>query len=391
MSRSLLPCLCLAAVAAAHVCAHAAVVVVTNRAAEAVPFAIVTEGEAASAARQFNIAAGDVMPLAVTGPGKLYFKTGGQRKAYRVVPGSIYYFASKQDGQLDLQQIGLTMPALKPYEALRPTDNASLTTDRAEVIGKPAAAPATRQARPPANMPARPDKALPSTVVIPVKILYDEDEIAAGPAWERRMRARFEQVSQIFQRHCFARFEIVAIETWESDDQNAGVPELLGEFERLVDPAPARLAIGFTGQNRAKFPHLGGTRGPLHTHLIVREWATHNTEAERLEVLLHELGHFLGAVHSPESTSVMRPALGDHQAHSAKFRIGFDPLNTMAMCLVADELTVRRDVHFSSMQDSTKLQLQRLYVDLAQALPDDPTAARYLLRLVHEDARAPGR
>jgi hypothetical protein len=368
MSRSLLACLCLAAVAAAQAFAQAAVLVVTNRATDAVPFAIVAEGAASSTARQFNFAAGDVMPIAVTGPGTVYFKSAGQRKSYRVVPYGIYYFASTQDGQLDLQQIGLTTPELKPYEALRPTDNARRAADREGSTGKR-------------------DKAVPATVVIPVKILYDEDEIAAGPAWERRMRARFEQVSEIFQKHCFTRFEIVAIETWNSDDQNSGVPELLGEFERLVDPAPARLAIGFTGQNRAQFPHLGGTRGPLHTHLIVREWAAHNTEAERLEVLLHELGHFLGAVHSPESNSVMRPALGDHQAHWTKFRIGFDPLNTLAMCLVAEELRSRPDVRFNKMQDATKFQLLRVYTELAKALPDDPTAARYLLRLVHEDAK----
>jgi matrixin len=346
------------AVAAAEVSAEASVLVVTNRGSKSVPFAIAVEPVASSSTRQFNLAAGDVMPIAVSGPAQLFFKAAGRPKAYRVVPFGIYYFANTQAGQLDLQQIGLGPSEVKSYEALRPADKTSAS-----------------------------DKSTPATVVIPVKILYDEDEIAAGPAWERRMRARFEQVSQVFQKHCFARFEIVAIETWESSDDNLGVPELLGEFERLVDPAPARLAIGFTGQNRAAFPHLGGTRGPLHTHLIVREWAAHNTEAERLEVLLHELGHFLGAVHSPESNSVMRPALGDHQAHAAKFRIGFDPLNTLAMCLVVGELKDRPQVRFSDMQDSTRFQLRRIYTELAHALPNDPAAPRYLLRLGREDAK----
>ena len=43
-------------------------------------------------------------------------------------------------------------------------------------------------------------------------------------------------------------------------------------------------------------------------------------------IFWHELGHFLGSVHSPEADSVMRPVLGDRQSRSVKFRVGFDPV-----------------------------------------------------------------
>ena len=66
------------------------------------------------------------------------------------------------------------------------------------------------------------------------------------------------------------------------------------------------------------------------------------SEAERLEILVHELGHFLGAVHTADGNSVMRPALGDRRARGRSFRIGFDAPNTLAMNLVADELRSRR-------------------------------------------------
>ena len=77
---------------------------------------------------------------------------------------------------------------------------------------------------------------------------------------------------------------------------------------------------------------MAGTRGPLHSHILVREWSPQMSEPERLEFLVHELGHFLGASHSPEPDSVMRPVLGDQPGRSARaFRIRFDPVNTLVM------------------------------------------------------------
>lgn len=197
------------------------------------------------------------------------------------------------------------------------------------------------------------------------------------------MRARFDEASRIFKKHCFVEFRIVAIESWHSDGDTDALWKALAEFERVVDPAPARLAIGFSGRLKpgTQDRHMGGTRGPLHTHLLIRERVNKNSEPERLEILVHELGHFLGAVHSPEATSVMRVALGDRQARSPRFRIGFDPLNTMAMCLVSQELRVRPEISLAQMRIPTRAQLLRLYVELARGVPGDPSAPRYLKRL----------
>jgi len=60
-------------------------------------------------------------------------------------------------------------------------------------------------------------------------------------------------------------------------------------FERLVSPAPARVAIGFLAGQGKKLQdhHLGGTRGPLHSHLLTEQprlffmhfWANGSTES----------------------------------------------------------------------------------------------------------------
>ena len=93
------------------------------------------------------------------------------------------------------------------------------------------------------------------------------------------------------------RFEVVATRTWTSNPRVHSFDEVLLDFARKVRPAPARLAIGFTSRYDwlREESHLGGTHGALGSHVLIRETVGHVSEPERLEVLVHELGHFLGA------------------------------------------------------------------------------------------------
>jgi hypothetical protein len=368
MSQRVRVLFCLCAVAAAYRSAQADFAVLTNRSPATVDCKLAGENAAKNEAHEFHLASGDTVPVPLSGPMQLSFRADEKSKAYRLVPNGMYYFAETRPGQLELHQIGLSA-----HEVARPV---LVTPER---MSDPLDDPAIRAA----------------PVVIPVKVLFDEDEVTPRAAWERRIRARFDEASRVFEKQCFARFKIVAIESWHSEDTLTRLEESLGEFEREVDPAPARIAIGFTGQYKAsqQYLHLGGTRGPLHTHLLIREWVNHNSEAERLEVLIHELGHFLGAVHSPESTSVMRGVLGDRQAREVKFRIGFDPLNTLAMCLLGQELRARPILRLADLQPTTQAELRKLYSELSRALPNDPTATRYLRLLspIGQIAPAPTR
>ena len=111
------------------------------------------------------------------------------------------------------------------------------------------------------------------------------------------------------------RFEIVTVGHWASDPAVRSFDQSLMEFAQKVRPVPARLAIGFTSHYewvRGEM-HLGGTHGALASHILIRESPGQVSEPERLEVLVHELGHFLGAAHTSDKTSVMRPMLGDRQ------------------------------------------------------------------------------
>ena len=104
--------------------------------------------------------------------------------------------------------------------------------------------------------------------------------------------------------------------------------------------------------------------GALQSHILIREWSHYITDAERLELLLHELGHYLGAVHSPEPDSIMRKRLGDRLARNRNFLIRFDPVNTLAIYLVAEEVRWRNIEQFSQLTGPTKIRLRQIFTEL---------------------------
>jgi hypothetical protein len=297
----------------------------------------------------------DVIPIPADEQVGVVFKAEGTLRRYLLQPNVIHYFV-ETDKSLDLRTLVLPAPADED----------------------------------PKLPPPKPRAVKFATYVIPVKILVDDDQPAVERIWERELRDRVEAASEIFEHHCGIRFEVKAVETWVSDNDITDFQMSLREFETKVNPAPAQVAIGFTSQYAIQqgLTHMGGTRGPLHSHILIREWSQYVTQSERLEILVHELGHFLGASHSADLDSVMRPKLGDRRSHASSFRIGFDPLNTLAMNLIADELRARKYHGFSLMSVDTRRQLQRIYLALEKDLPNDPAAALYI-NMLHLETKVP--
>jgi len=341
------PCLLRAAVivlAVGWICSapgQAGVVVLANRTAAKVEFAIArTDGQVS----RHSIKPGDVFPVAVSDTIGVTFHSGGELRRRVAEANSIHYFLTR-NGSLVFPRLALPWP------------------------------PGGEE--PP---PRRAGPRLDSVYTIPVMILTDDDEPRVRRLWEKLLRQRVQKASGVFEHHCRVRFEVVAVGTWQSDDFVVNFKKSLREFELKVTPAPARLAIGFTSQY--KIPrgqtHLGGTRGPLHSHILIREWSQHISKTERLEVLVHELGHFLGASHSPERNSVMRPLLGDRRSRARDFRIRFDPVNTLIMNLVAEEVRTRRVRGLWQVRPATKVYLRSAYLALSEVMPKDPAAEEYL-------------
>ncbi len=255
--------------------------------------------------QQYTLDRADVVPIPIVDKIGIAFESEGKPRRYLLQANAINHFVMT-DKTLDLRMFSIPAP---------PDEDPKLPQPKARDIAH-------------------------AIYTISVKILVDDDQPALQKVWEKELRERIEAASEIFERHCGVRFEVKAVDTWVTDNAITDFQKTLLEFENKVNPAPAQLAIGFTSQYTIPhgITHLGGTRGPLRPYILIREWSQHVTKSERLEILIHEMGHYLGASHTADMDSVMRPQLGDRRSHSISFRIGFDPLNTLAMNLVADEL-----------------------------------------------------
>jgi hypothetical protein len=329
--------------------ARAAVVVVANRAGKDVRFTARTPEEKP---RQHVLAAGDLVVIPTRGDVLVSFDSEGATRELRLVPQSAYFFGENGKA-LRLLEIGLGSPV---------PESTSLAKKEADEPG-----------------------------TIPLKIVVDQDEPAVQRLWEARLRNRVAQASALLEKHCRIRLEVVEVGTWESAKDLVDLPDLLADLRKKVAPGKARLVLGFFGRRMVNpgRTHLGGTGIPLGTHILLRE-SLPRSEAERLEVLVHELGHFLGAAHSPEPNSVMRPRLGDKQAVRQGFRIGFDPVNTLAMNLVAEEFRARQIKGLDDVNRETAQRLGQIYETVARAMPDDPVPGIYLKLLDKKKESQPG-
>ncbi len=215
---------------------------------------------------------------------------------------------------------------------------------------------------------------------ITVGIYVDEEEPATVAVWRDKLTKRVVAASEIIGKYCDVRFVVKKTGRWLTDNQTLQLSESLAEFEKRVPTNNVRLAIGFTSQYRFRTgrDHLGGTRGPLMHHILIRESAKTVLESERLEVLVHELGHFLCAAHSSDPNSAMRPVVGDGKARSARFQIGFDPANAAILRLVGQELRDQHVTNFAQISPRTLSKMRTSYLKLNQQLPKDPAAPQFL-------------
>ena len=316
--------------------ASADVVVVANRTGARVPVEITLPG---SLPWRVTLTPGESRPIFADSTSEIAFASGDKVAKYTLETGTVYFLGTNKRGVVDLQQIGLGESA-------------------ALVAGLPGSAATT----PPAT--------------IPVKILVDDDQVMHRHIWEAILRKRMAAASDVLHRHAMVKLNVVAVETWRTDNSEHDFNATLSDFVRKVDPFPGQLAIGFSSQYevvRGRI-HMGGTRGPLRPHILLREWSKHASEREKLELLLHELGHYLGATHSPEPDSVMRPVLGDRKSRRADFVVKYDPVNTLLMSMVGEELRRRRVSSFAEVGPATKQRFREIYKVLGAAQPEDPAA-----------------
>ena len=320
--------------------ARAAVVVIANPTDESVTVTIMPKtGKPQSA----TLAPGEARPFPVGRVAEVRFTANGKDHAYQLDPYSAYVFTKSPAG-LGFQGIELAAPMPKSDD-----------------------------------IPAEPVEPKPLRIV--AKLLVDEAQPRTKAAWEKLLRTRVETTSALLERQLGVTLEVADVGAWKTAEIADDLHTRLKDFEQTVKPTGGQLMIGFTSRPVAPGTHnLGSTRGPLHSHVLVREGAL-RTEPEEVELLYHELAHLLGAAHSPDSTSAMRTKLGDGQARSLKFRIGLDPLNLLAVAIWCEELRGGKVKTWADLSPPTRERLDVVYKTIRHALPDDPVATEYLALL----------
>ncbi len=324
--------------------ARAEVVVLSNRTLSGIGVELHPFGEPK---QLLSIPSGDSRPVFFERNLNVRFGEGLTFQTFELRSGSAYFFKQGPDGNsLQLERIGLGKSDLEPQLA---------------TAGKVRS-----------NKKSGP-------LIIPVKLAVDEDEPTHRTVWEPRLRERISAASQILEQNCGVQLEVVAVDTWESDDAIRDFQQSMREFERKVSVKPARLVIGFSSQYELSTgrTHMGGSRGTLYPYILLKERAKNIRDTHRLELLVHELGHYLGATHSPEPNSVMRPLFDARQATPLGSRIHFDPVNSLLMSLLVDELRQSGVTSFADVSLPTKQRMVEIYSVLAEALPNDPAAAQY--------------
>ena len=325
--------------------ATAKVVVLSNRTAKTTSAILV---EAKGPAKNISLAPGDSQSFFFQNELRIRYQESRVQREFELEDSCAYFFTyGTQVGAVRLEKIGLGKEFPQADELVQP-----------------------RKA--PLDVP-----------VIRVKLLVDDNEPTLPEIWQGRLRKRFLAAAEIIQRHCGIRLEIDSLATWKSDDSIVDFRQSLLEFEQAVKLRPAQLAIGFSSQYRIVHgrTHMGGTRGILFPYILLRERSPQVRETERLEMLVHELGHYLGAAHSPEPFSVMRPILTGAQQRAVGSKIRFDPVNNLLIAMVGDEIRQHGLRGLHTFPEAKKNRMVEIYRVLTKALPDDPAAARFLLRV----------
>ena len=250
--------------------AWADVAVISNRMEKGVAFVVAQKGKPQQTVR---LASGDAFSFFFDGQSALAFNDGQRNQQVPLEPQSVYFFGTSPEGSMFFQKLPITG---NPVGAFRMDENAAPVLSSSVTYS-------------PLGM---------KIIEIPVKIYVDDNEYSKQSVWEPRLRKRIDKVNEVYERLCHLRFKVVGVGQWKSDDNIHDFITSMKEFEAMAPAYPAALAIGFTSQYGVKpgVDHIGMTRQPFHTHILIREFAPQFSENERVEALIHELGHWLGAL-----------------------------------------------------------------------------------------------
>ncbi len=308
------------------------------------------------------------------------FDRNGELTRLRLLQDEIYLFV-KQNGIQELYGIGPDHGTLIPQSRIQGRNSAKDAKETSTREGNSEFEPENSSGSQTSSGTNSPRSTAVSPISLPiltppVHIFTDMTIPLAEKLWRQRITERVANASEILEKTCFVRLEIEAFHSWESDPKSKNLREVMGDFEKKVPNIPGKLVMGFTAHQNAsgERTELGLARQPFYGRILLREEAPQITEVERLETLLHEMGHVLGAVHTSDENSVMRTILHERRSRHANFTISFDPLNALAMNLWVRQFCRGDRIRIRTIHPDVRDELENTY-RLVQQIAMDQKAA----------------
>ncbi|GAB6164460.1 hypothetical protein JCM19992_04600 [Thermostilla marina] len=242
-------------------------------------------------------------------------------------------------------------------------------------------------------------EAPPPAVVIPIKLLVDDEQPAVRNAWEARLKAQFAGASRFLEWYTGTRFEVVAVDTWESNDAIADPEELERDFRDHTAHDDARLVVGVSSQWKLSGPAdlAHPVSNPLNTHILIPDTQPGFDGQMQLRYLVHRLAHFLGAVDVDDPNTIMfpperLPAAIEKAEKPLAAEPYIDAENVLVMSLIADDLRLGDRPGVGTLSPGTRDYLRAVYLAMGRHLPSKealrlaetmttppPAAKRYLV------------
>lgn len=135
------------------------------------------------------------------------------------------------------------------------------------------------------------------------------------PDWKSNFERRVAYATRIFETEFKLKIKIRNYVGWEPSSETASIENLLEELRGAVPSEGSDLVIGLAhfsqipdDANMRDLHNLGQAR-PFTGHLVIRYPANKLYRVQEDTVLVHELGHVFGAIHTGDRNGIMAPVV----------------------------------------------------------------------------------